>query len=73
MKRISVRVVPRASKSEVREIGPENFKVYVTAPPVDGKGNEAVIELLAEYFNTARSRVRVLRGERGRDKIIEIQ
>jgi len=73
MTRLEVRVIPRASKSKVQETGSGSLKVYVTAPPVDGKGNEAVIELLAEHFGAARSRIKVIRGEKSRNKIIEIQ
>jgi len=50
----------------------ESYKVYVTAPPEDGKANKKVIELLAEYFKVPKSQVRIIKGEISRNKIIEI-
>lgn len=72
MKRIEVRVQPRASRVKVVETGPASFKVYVTCPPVDGKANEAVEKALSDHWNISRSRIRILRGETSRNKIIEI-
>ena len=46
--------------------------VRVTAPPLDGRANRALCELLAKRLGIAPSRVRVLRGERSRDKLVEV-
>ncbi|MEO0130396.1 MAG: DUF167 domain-containing protein, partial [candidate division WOR-3 bacterium] len=47
---IKIRVIPNAKKNEV--VKEENrLKVYLTAPPIEGKANKALIEILAEYFN----------------------
>ncbi len=68
---ISVRVVPRAKQNKVvEEAG--RLKVYLTAPPVEGKANEALIEALAEHFGVKKRQVRLVRGEKGRDKTVEI-
>lgn len=72
MRSFSVRVMPRASRREVVEEAPGKLKVYVTAAPEDGKANEAVRELLAEYFHAPKTRVRILKGEKSRNKIVEI-
>ncbi|TMI82806.1 MAG: DUF167 domain-containing protein, partial [Bacillati bacterium ANGP1] len=40
--------------------------------PREGLANKAVVELLAEYFHVPRSRVRIIRGQAGRRKIVEI-
>lgn len=71
MKRIRVKVVSNAKKNEVLE---ENgkLKVYVKAPPIDGKANKALTELLARYFRVKKDVVRIIRGEKSREKIIEI-
>lgn len=50
----------------------ESYKVYVTAPPEDGKANKKLIELLAEHFGVAKSQVRIIKGEISRNKIVEI-
>lgn len=68
---INVRVQPNAKQNKVIE---ENgrLKVFLTVPPVDGKANKALIELLAEHFKTKRSQIKIIRGEKGRDKVIEV-
>ena len=70
--RISVRVKPNARKNEVEDLGEGKYRVSVTAPPVDGKANEKVVEILAEYFGKPKSAVTILRGESGREKVVEI-
>jgi hypothetical protein len=47
--------------------------VRVTAPPVDGRANEALCRLLAKRAGVARGRVTVVRGERSRDKLVRIE
>ncbi|MBN3033845.1 MAG: DUF167 domain-containing protein [Candidatus Saganbacteria bacterium] len=69
---ISVRVVPRARQNKVVEEA-DRLKVYLTAPPVEGKANEALIEVLAKHFGVKKRRLRLLRGEKGRDKVVELQ
>ena len=70
--KISVRVKPNARKNEVKDLGVGKYVVSVTAPPVEGKANELVIELLAEYFHRPKRAVSILQGERGKEKIVEI-
>jgi uncharacterized protein (TIGR00251 family) len=48
------------------------YQVYVTARAIDGKANEAIIEALAEYLDTAKSNLKIVRGHLGREKLIEI-
>lgn len=69
--RVKVRVVPKASKNEVR--AEQGFlKVYVTAPAVEGKANKAMIELLADFFRVRKRNIRIIKGDRSREKVIEI-
>ncbi|MEO0084037.1 MAG: DUF167 domain-containing protein [candidate division WOR-3 bacterium] len=68
---IRVRVIPNAKKNEV--VKEENrLKVYLTAPPIAGKANKALIEILAEYFKVKKNRITIIHGEKNRDKIIEV-
>ncbi len=72
MPKLTVRVSPNASKSEVVSRGRDGWKVKLAAPPVDGKANEALIRLMADEFDCAPSLIRVLKGHTGKVKIVEI-
>ncbi len=69
---IDVLVVPRASRTAVGPMVGERLRVAVTAPPVDGEANAAVIAALAEAFGVRRAAVEIVRGERGRRKTVRI-
>lgn len=69
---ISVTVVPRSSKNEVIPLEDGSYKIKITAPPVDGEANKKLIELISEYFDVAKSCVKIVKGETGKKKIIEI-
>ena len=70
--RIWVTVKPRAKKEEVRKTDECQYLASVHAPPQKGKANEALIELLANYFSVPKSSVRIVRGQTGSKKLIEI-
>jgi len=70
--RFAVRVQPRASRSEVAGVHGDALRVRVTAPPVEGAANAAVVELLAEVLGVPRRAVRITRGATGRAKLVEI-
>jgi uncharacterized protein (TIGR00251 family) len=70
--RFSVRLQPRASKNEIAGLQGAALKVRVTAPPVDGLANEALIELLSRTLNTSRRNVCIVSGHASRTKLIEI-
>ena len=69
---IDIQVVPRASRNAVGPMIGDRLRVAVTAPPVDGAANAAVIEALADAFGVRRSAVAIVRGERGRRKTVSI-
>lgn len=48
------------------------WKIAVTAPPVEGRANAAVIELLSDWLGVSRSAIHILRGATGRRKVIEV-
>lgn len=70
--KISVKVKPNARKNEVKQIDAGNFIVSVTAPPIEGKANEKVVEMLAEHFGKPKRCFTILRGKTGKTKIVEI-
>ena len=65
---IAVRVTPRASRNAVTLEG-EAIRVMVTTVPESGKANAAVIKLLAKALGIAKTRLVLLRGASGRDKL----
>ena len=69
---LSVRVQPRARRNVLMgEIGGA-LKIALTALPVDGRANQACVELLAELFDLPKSAVTIVSGERGRKKIVRL-
>ena len=69
---VDVLVQPRASRAGVGPAVGDRLRVSVTAPPVDGKANAAVIEAVAEAFGVRRAAVSIVRGEAGRRKTVRI-
>jgi uncharacterized protein len=70
---LAVRVTPRASKNEIVEVLSDGtVKVHLTAPPVEGRANEALVKFIAEVLGVAPSRVDVVAGASGRDKLISV-
>ena len=69
---VDIQVVPRASRNAVGPMVGDRLRVAVTAPPVDGAANAAVIEALADAFGVRLSAVEIVRGERGRRKTVSI-
>jgi uncharacterized protein (TIGR00251 family) len=69
---VDVIVQPRASRAGVGPAVGDRLRVSVTAPPVDGKANAAVIEAVAEAFGVRRADVTILRGATGRRKTLRV-
>jgi hypothetical protein len=67
-----VKVQPRAKKNAiVGEVG-EAVKLALTAPPIDGRANEACIAFLAELLNVPRGSVTIAAGHSSRSKVIRV-
>ena len=71
--RISVKVKPRASRNVVEGWKEDTLVVRLTSPPVDGAANISLIKLLAKKTGVARSRIRIVSGEKGRSKVLEFE
>jgi len=69
--RLALRVTPGA-RSEGIELGEGVLLVKVRAKPKDGEANDAVLALLARALGVATSRLRMLRGATGRDKLVQL-
>ncbi|MGE0229606.1 MAG: DUF167 domain-containing protein [Dehalococcoidia bacterium] len=70
--RLRVRLTPRAARSEVGEFRDDTLYVRVTAPPVDGKANEALVRLLADRLRLPRGAVRIVAGHAAREKLLAL-
>jgi uncharacterized protein len=68
-----VRVQPRASRSEIVGVHGDAMKIRLSAPPVDGAANEALVELIANALGVGRRAVRIVSGESSRSKVVEVE
>ena len=71
--RFAVRVQPRASRSEIVGVHGDAMKIRLSAPPVDGAANEALVELIADVLGVGRRAVRIVSGETSRSKVVEVE
>lgn len=70
---LAIRVTPRASKNEITGILDDGtIKIRLTAPPVEGKANAELIRFLAEVLDIAPSKLEIVAGETGRDKLVSV-
>jgi uncharacterized protein (TIGR00251 family) len=72
--KLKIRVTPRAKRDEVYTIlGDGTVKVRLTAPPVEGKANKALIKYFSGILEIPRSRIEILSGFKSRNKLVHIQ
>ena len=69
---LEVRVQPRASRTGFAGLLGERLRVRLTAPPVDGRANAALVEFVADACGLPRARVTLERGVTGRDKCLRL-
>lgn len=70
---LPVRVIPRASKNEIVGIlNDQTVKVKLTSLPADAATNQALISFLAEVLGVAASKIEIVAGEQGRDKLVSV-
>ena len=70
--RFPVRLQPKSSKNEIGAVQNGALKVRVTAPPVEGAANEALVKLLAESLDVPRRTVTIVSGAASRNKLVEV-
>jgi uncharacterized protein (TIGR00251 family) len=70
---ISIRLQPRAKRDEVVGERGDAIVIRVSAPPVDGKANAALCQLIARSIRVSSSRVSVVRGQTSRDKVVRVE
>jgi hypothetical protein len=70
---LTIRVTPRASRNEISEILSDGtVRIRLMAPPVEGKANEALVSFLSDVLDVPRSKIEIVAGETGRDKLVSI-
>jgi uncharacterized protein (TIGR00251 family) len=69
---IRIHLTPRSARDEVLGLEGDVLRARVTAPPVDGRANEALLRLLAEALGIPRVSLRIARGQRSRDKLVAV-
>jgi uncharacterized protein (TIGR00251 family) len=70
---LTIRVTPRARKTEFSGILEDGtVRIRVSAPPVEGKANKALIKFLSKTLKVRKSQIEIVAGEKGLDKIVSI-
>ncbi len=67
--KIFVKVKPRAKEEKVEKVEDTHFIISVKEPPEKGKANQAVIKVLAEYFNVKKSDIKIVSGLTSHQKL----
>ena len=70
--KINVLVKPGSKVEKVVEETPENIVIYTHARAHDGEANEAVVKMLAKYYDVSKCRVAIVSGRKSRKKAVEI-
>jgi len=69
---VSVRVVPRSSNEGVAGFEGGVLRIRLNAPPVEGKANDALVRFLAKAVGVPKSRITLVPGGKGRNKIVRV-
>jgi hypothetical protein len=72
MKVLSVRVKPNSRQQAIRQEEDGSLTVYLKSPPVEGKANQELIQLLAKEFDVPKSFIRIKAGASARNKLVEM-
>ncbi len=70
--RVSIKVKPNSKTISVEKLNDGSYTVRVKAPAKEGKANDAVVRALGEYFGVPKSRIAILHGQAGKNKVVEI-
>ncbi|MHB2035747.1 MAG: DUF167 domain-containing protein [Nitrososphaerales archaeon] len=69
---IRVLVTPNAKEAKVTKISNTDYEVKVDERAVDGRANKRLIEILSKYFNVPKSKIKIAKGAKSRDKMIQV-
>ncbi|MEN6350599.1 MAG: DUF167 domain-containing protein [Syntrophomonas sp.] len=71
--RFEIKVQPRSSRNQIVGEHEGHLKIKLTAPPVDGEANQALIAFLSEFFKLPKKNVEIIKGETSRQKLVFIK
>ncbi|QPG60367.2 DUF167 family protein YggU [Shewanella eurypsychrophilus] len=69
---LNLYIQPKSSRDQIVGIHGEELKIAITAPPVDGKANAHLTKFLSKAFKVPKGDIRILKGELGRHKQVEV-
>lgn len=70
---LNVKVHPKSRKQEIARIGENTYKIHVTSAPSKGEANHEACKLLAKFLAVPVSKVKIIRGQNSRNKLIAVQ
>jgi hypothetical protein len=70
---ISLTAHPNSKKPRIEKDLFGGLHVYISQPPLEGRANKAVVESLAEYFKTGKSKIKLIRGIKSKQKVFDVQ
>ncbi|GAB4237041.1 MAG: hypothetical protein Kow0049_22560 [Stanieria sp.] len=71
--KISVKVKPNSQQQKIEELADGSLIIRLKSPPIDGKANQELIEILAKKFQVAKSQITIKSGLSSKNKLVEIQ
>lgn len=71
--KLTLQVKPGAKENRVEKTAENHFKVWVKAPPAEGRANQAVVEVLAEYLRLPKSKLEIIKGLSGKLKVVLVK
>jgi len=69
---INIKVTPGTSRNQLEKLSDTNWRIKLTTAPVDNKANLALIKFLSKELNLKKSQIRIIKGDKSREKIIKI-
>ena len=70
---IKIKLLPRSSKNQVMDKENEIYRIKVTSPPIDGKANKALINLLSKQMRIAKGSIEIISGKTSKNKRVRIK
>lgn len=71
--KLKIKVIPNSSMNLVETELDGSLKVKLTSPPDKGKANKQLVEVLAKHYEISKSKIKILKGQTSRNKILEVE